>query len=505
MTPSDDLILNSPWEACSPENAGEFSAVGYFFAKELYKKLKVPIGVIHSSFGGTPVEAWTPADKLIQLNEYTDIIKSFDSYKENKNRLWAEYYQKVDQWKKGLDSTYAQTLGNTPWEKQELDDSKWKEMDLPGYWENADTGLKDQDGIVWFRKSINLATDPTEKEYTLNLGGVNDQDVVYVNGTIVGSHQYYDDKRVYPIGKNILHKGNNIIAVMVRDYGGEGGFSGPSEDMYLTSGNDEKISLSGLWKYKVLTNDPNRKIPWSSDQPNSPSRPTVLYNAMIRPLIPYSIRGVIWYQGEANVGRSQLYRKIFPAMISSWREKWGEGDFPFYFVQLANYNERKEKPASSDFALLREAQTAALSLPNTGIATAIDVGEAYNIHFKNKEAVGHRLALNALNMTYGMKIPYSGPVFKNMEINGNKITIHFTHTYEGLVTNDGKSPRGFAIAGTDGKYKWANAKIVGNTVILWNDSISYPVSVRYAWADNPDVNLYNSANLPALPFRTDSY
>lgn len=502
-TPSEELLTNGNWEACSPENVGEFSAVGFFFAKELYKKLKVPIGMIHSSWGGTPVEAWTPVDKLIKLNEYTDIIKSFDSYKENKDRLWAEYYQRIDQWKKGLDSLYAKKIGNILWEKQELNDSEWKEMNLPGYWENA--GMKENDGIVWFRRSFNLTSDPKGKKYTLNLGGIDNQDVVYINGTIVGSHQSYDDKRVYPIGKNILHKGAHTLAVMVRDYGGNGGFAGPSEDMYLTNDKDEKISLSGLWKYKVLTNDPNRKIPWSSNQPDNPSRPTVLYNAMINPLISFSMRGVIWYQGEANVKRAEQYRRIFPGMINAWREKWGEGDFPFYFVQLANYKERKEMPESSDFALLREAQAAALSLPNTGIATAIDVGEADDIHFKNKEAVGQRLALNALNMTYGMEIPFSGPVFKNTEINGDKITVHFTHTDVGLVTNDGKEPRGFSLAGSDGKYKWANAKIVGNTVILWNDSIPKPVSVRYAWADNPDINLYNSASLPALPFRTDSY
>lgn len=503
MTPSEELITNGNWEACSPENAGEFSAVGFFFAKELYKKLKVPIGMIHSSWGGTPVEAWAPAEELIKLNEYTDIIKSFDSYKENKDRLWAEYYQEIDQWKKGLDSLYAEKIGTISWEKQELNDSEWKEINLPGYWEND--GMKENDGIVWFRRSLNLSSDPKEKKYTLSLGGIDDQDVVYINGSIVGSHQSNEDKRVYPISKNILHKGANTLAVMVRDYGGNGGFAGPSKEIYLTNDGDEKISLTGLWKYKVLTNDPNRKIPWSSNQPDSPSRPTVLYNAMINPIISFSIRGIIWYQGEANVGRATQYKRIFPGMISAWREKWGEGNFPFYFVQLANYKERKKIPGSSDFALLREAQATALSLPNTGIATAVDVGEADDIHFKNKEDVGHRLALNALNMTYGLDIPFSGPVFKKTEKNGNRITVHFTHTDGGLITNDGKSPKAFALACSDGKYKWANAKIVGNTVVVWNDSISSPLSVRYAWADNPEINLYNKAGLPALPFRTDTY
>lgn len=504
LTPSKKLLLDENWEPCSSDNAGEFSAVGYFFAKELYKKLRVPIGMIHTSWGGTPVEAWTPAGALIKLNEYTDVIKSFATFKENKDRLWAEYYQEIDKWKKGLDSLYSEKIGKVSWESPALDDSQWEKMTLPGYWENEGKEMKNINGIVWFRRSFNITGEPKGRKYTLSLGGIDDQDVVYVNGRIVGSHQLSDDKRVYPVDSKILHKGDNLIAVMIRDYGGNGGFAGPPEAMFLNDGG-KYIDLVGLWKYKVLTNDPNRKIPWSSNEPSSPNRPTVLYNAMINPLIPYSIRGVIWYQGETNVGRAEQYRKIFPAMISSWREKWEEGDFPFFFVQLANFMERKKEPAPSNFAMLREAQAMALSLPNTGIATAVDVGEADNIHFKNKEAVGYRLALNALSKTYGMDVPFSGPAFKEIKVKGGKIIVYFNHADGGLETNDGKVPRGFAIAGIDGKYKWAEAKIKGHTIVLWNNSISEPVSVRYAWADNPDINLYNGAGLPALPFRTDNF
>ncbi len=503
LTPDDKLFLDEKWESCSPENAGEFSAVGFFFAKELYNRLKVPVGMIHSSWGGTPVRAWTPASTLMKLNEYTDVIKSFATFEEDKDQLWLEYYQRIDKWKKGLDSLYSDRIGDISWESPALNDSKWKEMILPGYWESEGEEMRDVDGIVWFRRLFDVKGNPKGKKYTLNLGEVADQDVAYVNGNIVGSHQLSSDKRVYTVDGEFLHEGANVIAVMVRDYGGHGGFKGSLEEMYLSEDSSERINIAGLWKYKILTNDPNRKIPWSSEQPSSPNRPTVLYNAMINPLIPYSIRGVIWYQGETNAGRAEQYRKIFPAMISSWREKWAEGDFPFYLVQLSNYMERKKDPAPSKFAMLREAQTAALSLPNTGIATAIDVGEADNIHFRNKEAVGHRLALNALNKTYGIDIPYSGPVFKEIKVEGNKIIVSFSHVDGGLVTNDGKAPRGFAIAGSEGKYKWADARIEGDDIVLWNNSISEPVSVRYAWADNPDINLYNEAALPALPFRTD--
>ncbi len=503
LTPSDKLYLSETWEPCSPENAGEFSAVGFFFAKELHNRLKVPIGMIHSSWGGTPVEAWTPADALFKTNEFVDVIKSFATFEEDKDSLWAEYYQKIDKWKKGLDSLYSEKTGKVSWESLALNDSKWKKMTLPGYWENEGDEMENINGIVWFRRSFKITGDPKDRKYTLNLGKIDDQDVVYINGKIIGSHQLHDDKRVYTVDGKILQEGDNLIAVMVRDFGGNGGFTGLQEEMYLSENNSNHINLAGLWKYKVLTNDPNRKIPWSLNEPSSPNRPTVLYNAMINPLVPYSIRGVIWYQGETNVGKEEQYRKIFPAMITSWREKWGEGDFPFFFVQLSNFMERKKEPAPSDFAMLREAQAMALSLPNTGIATAVDVGEADNIHFKNKEAVGHRLALNALNKTYGMDIPYSGPIFKDIKVKGGKITVHFNNVDGGLETNDGKAPRGFAIAGSDGKYKWAEAKIEGNTIVLWNNSISEPVSVRYAWADNPDINLYDGAALPALPFRTD--
>ncbi|NPA37645.1 MAG: 9-O-acetylesterase [Chlorobi bacterium] len=505
LSPSDKLYLNEKWEPCSPDNAGDFSAVGFFFAKELHNKLKVPIGMIHSSWGGTPVEAWTPADALFKINEFVDVIKSFSTFEQDKDSLWAVYYQKIDKWKKDLDSLYSEKIGKITWESPELNDSEWGEMSLPGYWEKKNEKMKDVNGIVWFRRTFKLNDNPKNKKYILNLGCIDDQDVVYINGKIVGSRQMYDDERAYPIDSNILKAGENLIAVMVRDYGGSGGFSGTPEEMYISDKDGKRTELDGIWKYKVLTNDPNRKILWSSNEPTSPNRPTVLYNAMINPLIPYSIRGTIWYQGESNVGRAEQYRKVFPAMISSWREKWGEGDFPFFFVQLSNFKERMKEPAPSDMAMLREAQTFALSLPNTGIATAVDVGEADNIHFKNKKAVGHRLALNALNKTYGMDIPYSGPVFKELEVKGSKIIVHFNHIDGGLKTNDGKAPRGFAIAGHDGKYKWAEAKIEGNTIVLWNNLISEPVSVRYAWADNPDINLYNGAGLPALPFRTDSF
>lgn len=240
------------------------------------------------------------------------------------------------------------------------------------------------------------------------------------------------------------------------------------------------------------------------DPATNPWRPAGLFNAMINPLVPYAIQGAIWYQGESNAGRAYQYRRLFPMMIEDWRRVWNQGPFSFYFVQLANFTERKSDPGPSDWAELREAQTMTLSLKNTGMAVIIDIGDAADIHPKNKQDVGKRLALNALAKDYGRKIPYSGPMYKSMKISGNKVTLTFDHTDGGLVAKGG-ALKGFAIAGEDQNFVWAEATIKGNKVIVSSDKVAKPVAVRYAWANNPECNLYNGAGLPASPFRTDDW
>ncbi len=494
----EDNIPTDGWKVCTPENISDFSAVAYFFARKLHKDLNVPIGVINSNYGGTPLEGWMPAGCFDKYPNIEDVVKSLTRKYKTSDTTAEAVLIRADNWKKKVDTLYFKDVPDITFEDANFDDSGWPQMQLPSLWEEQ--GLKGVDGIVWFRKTFTLAEKP-DSGYVLHLGKVDDQEVTYINGVCVGSTYFFDKPRVYQVPSNVLKPGKNVIAVQVMDNGGGGGIWGEKKDLCLVAANGKRTDLSGKWKYKLL--DSLTFAPNPPDQPFSSSVPTSLYNYMINPLIPYGIKGVIWYQGEFNVGRANEYASLFPIMIKSWREKWGEGDFPFLFVQLANFLERKPIPTESDWAELREAQTKALSLPNTGMAVTIDVGEGDNIHYSDKQDVGYRLALNALHLTYGKNVPYTGPGFKSMDIKDGKIIITFSNVYDGLKVK-GDELKGFAIAGKDGKYKWAEAKITGkDKVIVWNNSVTHPVSVRYAWADNPECNLYNEAALPALPFRTD--
>jgi sialate O-acetylesterase len=289
----------------------------------------------------------------------------------------------------------------------------------------------------------------------------------------------------------------------VFDGSGGGGIYGDAKEMAITFADGQQVSLAGPWLYKAGLNLKN--IAPRPMEANNPNRPTVLYNAMIYPFIQYSIRGAIWYQGESNAGRAYQYRSLFPALIKDWRKNWGGGDLPFYFVQLANFMKASDGPEESAWAELREAQLKTLSLPKTGMAVAIDIGDPIDIHPKNKQEVGRRLALIALANTYNQKVSYSGPLYQSSKVEGNKITLSFTHTDGGLKTKGGSALSGFAIAGADKKFHWANATITGNQVIVSSDDVTSPVAVRYSWANNPNGNLYNAADLPASPFRTDDW
>jgi sialate O-acetylesterase len=510
-SPLDDV--KGHWVVTTPDQAGQFSAVGYFFGRELHQKLKVPVGLIHTSWGGTPAEAWTSSDALAGvpelrpiLDRYQDGLKDLPQRQQEFQRRLSEWSQKnlyADQENKGEGLGYADPTTNT---------SDWKSMVLPQFLETA--GLK-MDGAVWFRKEVNVPDSWVGKPLELNLAAIDDYDITYFNGSRIGgigpdTPNSYMIPRRYKVSPELVKPGRNVIAVRMFDSAGEGGFgAGKMSLAPVGSTESDLIALAGPWTYKVELELAPKSPDWGSRPeapgPTNQNSPSVLYNAMIAALTPMTIRGAIWYQGESNAGRAYQYRTLFPLMIRNWRSAWKEGDFPFYFVQLANWQPVKPDPAESEWAELREAQSLTLREPQTGMAVIIDIGDAKDIHPRNKVDVGHRLALWALANTYHHKVAFSGPLFSSFSIEGDKIRVKFKHTAGGLKTSDGAAPKGFAIAGEDHRFLWAEARIEGDDVVVWSKDIPKPVAIRYAWADNPVCNLYNKIDLPASPFRTDDW
>jgi sialate O-acetylesterase len=389
--------------------------------------------------------------------------------------------------------------GNTAqWKEGSFDDSKWPHMKLPGTWEEQ--GLPELDGVVWFRKEVTIGDADAGKAGIVSLAKIDDEDETYVNGAKVGSNNKWDEDRRYTIPAGVLKAGKNTIAVRVKDNGGGGGIYGDPLKMELTV-NGKSQSLAGEWSFKVESMVEGN----ASLGPNS--YPTLLFNAMLNPLIPFAFKGVIWYQGESNAGRANQYRKAFPLMINDWRKHWGVGDFPFYFVQLSSFNAGNGNSVNgSSWAELREAQTMTLALPNTGMAVTTDIGDAKDIHPKDKQDVGKRLAAIALSKTYGMQGEYSGPIYESMKVEGNRVIISFTHSNGLLVKDKYGYIKGFEIAGEDHQFHFAKAMTDGNKIIVWQDGVSSPQAVRYAWADDAgEANLFNKEGFPASAFRTDNW
>jgi sialate O-acetylesterase len=513
-TPLDDV--NGKWLEASPKTAGEFSAVGYYFGRELYRRLKAPIGLIHSSWGGTPAEAWTSHEMLSSIPSLKPILDRYDASLRELPDREREYQKALAEWDR---QNTLQDPGNKGeamgYAASELSPTDWKTMNLPRYWES--TGLN-VDGSIWFRKTVEVPEAWAGRALTLSLGPIDDYDTTYFNGKRVGgigneNPDAYQVDRVYEIPGSSVQAGKNVIAVRVFDRIGNGGFAGNPGQMFIMpkgSSKRDAISLDGDWIFKPETIVPGRQpdystYPQAPPGPNNQNSPSVLYNAMIAPLTPYRIRGAIWYQGEANATRAYQYRTLFPAMIRDWRTAWGEGDFPFYFVQLANFMPSRPEPGESEWAELREAQTMTLREPATGMAVAIDIGVASDIHPTDKLDVGLRLARWALANDYGQKVEPSGPLFEIHWFEGDKVRLRFSHTAGRLKAKGGDTLKGFAIAGADHKFVWAEARIDGDTVLVWSKDVPHPLAVRYAWADNPECNLYNGEDLPASPFRTDNW
>lgn len=494
---SDVKVKMGGWVACSSKTVAEFSAVAYFFGRNLLEKTNIPIGLINSSWGGTVAEAWTSGGTLKAMPDFSSKVKEMDETETDAGNKETKYNQDLAEWlKKVVDIDQGYKNGQAIWIETIYDDTEWETMKIPALWESE--GLFNFDGVVWFRKTITIPSEWANKQLSLNLDKIDDEDITYFNGIEVGRGVGYDNSRNYVVPARLVKQGKAVVTIRVMDMSGGGGIYGDSAQLKLTLTDDKSISLAGMWHYKMGLNLSD--IPSAPKKLNDPNRPTVLYNAMIHPLVPFSIKGVIWYQGESNENRAYQYRELFPLLIKDWRKQWNV-NFPFYYVQLANY----QNPAPPVWPELRDAQLQTLHLENTGMAVAIDVGDMNDIHPKNKQEVGRRLALIAQANLYDLKIPYSGPIYKTYIVEGNSIRIKFHHVDGGLKTMNNEPLQGFEIAGLDHQFHWAVAKIVDKDIVVSCEDVEYPIAVRYAWADNPICNLYNEANLPASPFRTDDW
>lgn len=496
--PRDDLD-EGQWMVCSPATVAKFSAVGYFFGRALHSRLQVPIGLINSAFGGTLIEAWTSGETMRDDPDFKEPLKqllAMDLKKERENRVAAirtllgSFPEKDSSVVNGVD-VYA---------APDYNDSGWSTIGVPGYWGN--NGYPGINGVGWYRTEFTLTKAEADSGITLHLDNIYHGDSTWVNGQWVGSMNPSNDQRIYAVNPGGLKTGRNVLAVKVFSENGNAGIAGSAANLFIQTAG-KKIALSGGWRFKIS------KVVLNDITTFRNGYPTMLYNGMIHPLVPFGIRGVIWYQGESNAaaGRSGQYRRLFPELIADWRKHWHEADLPFLFVSLANYGLPVDTPAESEWAALREAQTMTLNLPHTGMVVAIDDGDAaMNIHPKNKQLIGSRLAMTALKIAYGQPIVAEGPRFQSMTITGGQVRVRLDQTGSGLTVKDRYGYiKGFCLCGGDRVFHWARAWLVDSrTVVVSCSEVARPVAVSYGWADNPDdLDLYNKEGFPAIPFRTD--
>ncbi len=508
LTP--ERAIKGKWQEASPQSCPSWPAVAYYYGKRLNKELDVPVGLLFCCWSGTTAQAWTPLEKLASVPELSHYLKD---YKESCEKAKTPQEAKAKDDPKRNASLAAEASkrcvdpGNMGerlgWQKPGESTCDWTETQVPSGW-FEDCNIC---GSVWYRKDVEIPEPWAKGSLTLNLDVLDDFDESYFNGVKVGATGKETDSwwltpRHYKIPPGLAKPGKNLIAVRVfNEYGG-GGFTGEADAMSIENETGETVKIAGQWMRKT-------ELAIKTFPPVKPqlcNTPSALYNSMLAPLTPYAIKGAIWYQGESNAGAAYEYRALLPTLISSWRDAWGQGEFPFHIVQLANFMSRKDKPGQSAMAELREAQAmTAQALPRASLTVTIDLGEEQDIHYRNKRDVGERLALNALALDYGRKIEHSGPIFKSMERRGDKLLVEFEHAGKGLETKDGGPAKGFAICGSDGNFVWADAVIENGKIILSSPSVKKPLEARYAWADNPDCNLSNKDGLPAAPFRTDKF
>lgn len=494
------------WEVCTPELARNFTAVGYFFARQIHTIQKIPIGIIHASAGATAAEAWTSGPALRQQMPFdfqerlAEVEKAAGVGGPN-----ADYFQELEKWLATVDPASAKEKYSSD---PNLDTKDWLDLTVPKPWQEA--GIKDFHGLVWFRREIDVPESWSGKDLSLALSIINDSDLVWFNGQLVGAMQLPGTARNYRIDGKLVKPGKNLLVVAILNKAGPGGFCSSPTNMVLRPVSDTQLlRLSGTWKAKPTVKYDDLAKPMPTPLVGHYKTITGLYNGMIAPLVPFAIKGALWYQGESNGPFWLQYRRLLPTLIADWRARFEVGDFPFLIVSLANLNAIQTKPIEPGWAEIRESQWRTVRrVPNTGLAMTIDIGDGKDIHPRNKQEVGRRLALVARHLVYGEKdLVYSGPEFTEMMIElpkGNKIRLYFKHVGGGLMIKPG-DPKltGFVIAGPDKQFVWADAVIEGNTVVVSSPEVSEPKYVRYGWAWNPIVNLYNKEGLPAITFRTD--
>ncbi|MCE0523317.1 MAG: hypothetical protein LV480_10445 [Methylacidiphilales bacterium] len=504
--------VRAAWQICVPETVRDFTAVGYFFGRDIHQNRKAPVGLINSSWGGTVAEAWTEWSALAGEPAFADFVEPYEALSQDDPEEWARKGRISVEWQK---VERYQDPGNRAffrgWADLETDESEWRDFPGPAIWQEKDMCHR---GAVWFRKTVVIPKEWAGRDLTLSLGALHDFDTTYFNGEKVGglgkeTPGAWMTPRFYKIPASLVRAGqSNTIATRVFVEFDLGGFTGGAPLAIYPEGNpvESGLSLAGLWKYRAeyafdATIPP--RVPSQTNGPNCQNAPSNLYNGMIAPLVPYGLSGAIWYQGESNADRAEQYKKLFPRMIANWRHVFENPEMPFFFVLLAGYTALQTKPVEPGWGEIREAQMEALKLPATGMASALDVGDIQDIHPKDKLSVGRRLALAARALVHHEKLEYSGPVFQTAKREGSKLRLLFHHVGSGLTTRDGKPLQGFAVRGNDETWRWAEAEIQDNAVVIWNRDPPEIREVRYGWASNPIGNLSNKEGLPGTPFRSE--
>ncbi len=488
--------LDGKWVVCSPGTVKGFSAALYFFGRDIHKNNKVPVGLIHSSWGGSTIQPWLPKEVMSANPDFPNDFKVPDE-KYADLKTYAEF--KKDEIKKISKADSGNQGEKEGWEKLTEFKDGWKETTLPQPIEKI--AGAEMDGAVWLARTIDMPEKMTGKDLVVELGATFDAMTVYFNGEKIGSRDFTVDygRTKFTVPAKLVKVGKNSLILRFFNPYGPGGLITKNGNELIMTGNSGKISLSGKWFYRIEQKYDATELPMKIPHPRK--IPSALYNAMIAPTDNYSLRGMLWYQGESNAGDA-VYGKMLSALIKSWRGKRGQDDMAFLIVQLPNHGDRPAEPSDSSWAIVREGQLSVLSLPKTAMITTLDIGEKHNIHPLNKQEIGRRLSLSARNICYGEKdLEYSGPLFDSMETKDGKAYIKFTHTKRGISAKDGGKLKGFAIAGPDGKYFWADAEIKGDIVSVSSEKVKEPVSVRYAWADDPECNLVNGEGLPASTFQ----